>query len=118
VVNFVLAKAAETAIPALLANKAPSRLSTKLGSRSTNAAPVALLLGGAYDDAAVAALHIRVKMAGGRNVAWLRVDSSSIGETDPEKYAAEVGRRCKAKVLQLAADEKLNNERRDAKYFV
>jgi hypothetical protein len=119
-VHFVLADASKTEIPTLLSDRMPDPQSSKLGAgTTTTTAPKALILGGAYDDAAIAELQGLVQAAGGRRVPWLRVDSTTFGETpgSPE-YAAAVGRRCRDKVLRLEEEGKLDAVEGDAVYYV
>jgi hypothetical protein len=118
VTHFVLAQASNFEIPTLLAGKKLDSPSSDLGTGNDEIPAKALILGGAYHDDDVLALQELVEKAGGRHVAWLRVDSKTIGEMNPPDYAAEVGKRAKARVLKLEEEGKLDNVQKDSVYFV
>ncbi|EJT82585.1 hypothetical protein GGTG_02558 [Gaeumannomyces tritici R3-111a-1] len=117
VIHYTLAEAIDRELPLLLRGEQPDPKSSNLASaRWESGPPVALLLGGAYDEAAIQRLRRSLGLVGASDdepatatsIPWIRIDSkkSTVKPTDPG-YAADVTRRMKETVLKLNSEGKL-----------
>ncbi|KLU90857.1 hypothetical protein MAPG_09382 [Magnaporthiopsis poae ATCC 64411] len=117
VIHFTLAEAIDKELPLLLKGEQPDPKSSALATgRWESGPPVALLLGGAYDETAIQKLRQSLGLVGASDgepaiatsIPWVRIDSakSTIKPTEPG-YPADVVRRFKETLLKLQAEGKL-----------
>ncbi|GJC85907.1 hypothetical protein ColLi_08745 [Colletotrichum liriopes] len=102
-------------LPALLASRPPPPHpeTSTIGSGNYAAAPRAVVLGGAFDDAATAALReavagARAQSAGVRKVPWLRQDSSKPAPPLGPEYGKAMVVRVKEALARLQGEGKLD----------
>ncbi|KAH7185092.1 uncharacterized protein B0J16DRAFT_124474 [Fusarium flagelliforme] len=122
VVHFVLpGESGKFIIPELLrGNHPPSHLeSSTIASGNYAHVPCAVVLGGAFEDADIAALRDAVKAVDGvRGVAWVRQDTTQPAPpvTSPE-YPKLMTMRTKEAIIRLHKDGKLNGRRDEIEWY-
>lgn len=94
-------------IPVLLAGQTPAEHDSNFGSQNYSTAPVAVALGGGYDDATFARIQDACKDV--RAVPWFRPDMSRMGEMpaldDVEAYGKATAARFKKTLQELKVGE-------------
>ncbi len=92
-------------IPALLRGEAPESSVSALGSKNYTRAPVAVLLGAAFDDQGIKELRDAAK--GTRDVPWLRPDTSKPTPPPGPEYGKAMVARIKETVDLLEMEGRL-----------
>ncbi|KAF2738613.1 hypothetical protein EJ04DRAFT_560616 [Polyplosphaeria fusca] len=96
-------EAAQADIPDLLSGKAPADPASNKGSQNYTSTPVAVCIGGGYDDNAFDSM--RKASTGLAGVPWLRPDKSRLAEmpprNDPEGYGKATAERIKVALDDL-----------------
>ncbi|KAM7208354.1 hypothetical protein V8F20_001332 [Naviculisporaceae sp. PSN 640] len=119
VVHFMLSTSIESELPYLLQNKLPPNPASNIASdilgrpiSLSETPPQALILGGAYNDDAVASLRALVQDSSKyRQIPWVRVDASKSKFSpaeEPEKYSQDVISRFKEGLVKLEKEGKLD----------
>lgn len=123
VIHFVKAgPSGPSLLPALVAGRKPPphEDSSAIGTGNYSQPPCAIVLGGAFDDAATEALRSAVeeRNESARRVPWLRHDTTKKAPPlgTPE-YAQAVVQRVKATLTRLEAEGKLNGENGDVEWY-
>ncbi|CRK45030.1 hypothetical protein BN1723_006400 [Verticillium longisporum] len=123
VIHFVKAgHSGPSLLPALVAGRKPPphEDSSALDTGNYSQPPCAIVLGGAFDDAATEALRSAVeeRNESARRVPWLRHDTTKKAPPlgTPE-YAQAVVQRVKATLTRLEAEGKLNGENGDVEWL-
>ncbi|RBR11633.1 uncharacterized protein FIESC28_08916 [Fusarium coffeatum] len=122
VVHFVLpGESGKIIIPELLRGNhpPPHPEASTIGSGNYAQVPCAIVLGGAFEDADIAALRDAVKSVDGvRGVAWVRQDTTQPAPpvTSPE-YPKLMTKRTKEAIIQLHKDGKLDGSRDEIEWY-
>ncbi len=114
VLHVILSPSAGTAeIPAILRGEVPATTETEnLGSKAYSKKAVAVIMGGGYDDAAIA--EMRKACQGAGNVPWLRPDLTKAAPPLGPGYGEALVERVKALLKELAEKDEMG---RDGVYF-
>lgn len=121
VVHFITtAPSGAAIIPALLTGQAPPSHpeTSSIGSGNYTVVPRAVVLGSAFDDAAVEVLRGAVaKAQGARKVPWLRHDLSKPSPPIGPEYGKVVLARAKEALGKLEREGKLDGEHGDDEWY-
>ena len=109
-IHVVLSPAAGASeIPVLLEGGSPLPVDAEnVGTKNYSKPPVAVILGGGYDDAGFA--EMRAGSQGKSNVPWLRNDRSKPPQPGAPGYPEAVVERIKACLRELAAEGKMEGD--------
>ncbi|KAF3032247.1 hypothetical protein E8E12_002412 [Didymella heteroderae] len=94
-------------IPPLLRGETPPPSSSSLGTKDFSRTPVAVVLGGAFDDHAIAELRTAAERRGAKEVPWLRPDASKPAPPPGPEYGKAMVQRIKSRVKELEANGEL-----------
>ncbi|KAI1428590.1 hypothetical protein F5Y12DRAFT_710890 [Xylaria sp. FL1777] len=96
-------------IPAILKGDSSPPSDSALGSKDYSKAPIAVILGGGYDDAGI---DMMMKASAGiKPIVWLRPDLTKPAPPLGPEYGKALVVRIKELLAQLSKDDKLNEEK-------
>lgn len=96
-------------IPAILRGENPPAPKSELGTKDYSTAPVAVILGGGYDDAGVE--QMMKASVGTKPVPWLRPDLTKPAPPLGPEYGKALVARIKELLAQLEKEGKLDEEK-------
>jgi len=102
-------EAGATQIPAILRGEQSPPSDSELGSKNYSKAPIAIILGGGYDDAGIDAMMGASR--GVRPIPWLRPDLDKPAPPLGPEYGKALVERIKVLVGQLKEQGKMNEEK-------
>ncbi|KAI1122054.1 hypothetical protein F5Y10DRAFT_254997 [Nemania abortiva] len=110
VIHFVqTVKAGTDQIPAILQDKQPPPPDPELGSKDYSRTPIAVILGGGYNDNDT---EVMMKASEGiKPIPWLRPDSTKSAPAIGPEYGKALVARVKELLAQLSEDGKMNEEK-------
>ncbi|KAK7740828.1 hypothetical protein SLS62_011013 [Diatrype stigma] len=110
VIHFVLTPEAGIAqIPAILRGEQPPPSESTLGSKDYSKTPIAVILGGAYDDTDTE--RMMKASTGIKPIPWLRPDLSKPTPPPGPEYGKAMVARIKELIPQLEQEGKMNEEK-------
>jgi hypothetical protein len=119
---MILGKAAKDELPIVLKGEIPEVRSSQLGSNNWAVPPRAILIGGAFDDAAVKELRQAVVDAGAtRKIPWLHVDHSKprpVIVGNEAQYGDMIAKRFKDGLNRLRDEGKLDADGDDSDVLI
>jgi hypothetical protein len=110
VIQFIMTpESGKEQIPAIFRGEAPASSDSELGSKDYSQKPVAVILGGGYDDAGTELMMEAAK--GIHPVPWLRPDLSIPAPPLGPEYGKALVARIKEKLATMEKEGKLNEEK-------